>query len=321
MRRFCLIAFGILTAYHVDGQTIVTRALSAGTPMTIFLAPGIVTVLRFPQIVAGVFGGGLIPVDGARGETATLGQIDVQHPPKSQIVLLEPVSDEVRVWMTCMCGDKLYVFDLRSGPNPDVAVTLLDNDPQAVEVTPKDIIAARPKYNPELAIGFLRRSRDADLLKTIYPDLYQGYATRQVKYTSDSGAAKTTVTQIDRYSKEDAIVLRGTVQNETGRPLQFDGRSVTVLVANEVQPVKVCDVFTPIPANRTVPIEVVLQGDIDGSRANLSIENEMRIILPSEGTVWNFKNGGPASDFKVPVPMKPRTIPLTQTGNPVKESQ
>jgi hypothetical protein len=321
MRTIWLIAALGLLAGQVEGQTIVTRALSAGSPMTIFLAPGIVTVLRFPQIVAGVFGGGLIPVDSAHGETAVVGQIDVQHPSKSQIVLLEPVSADVRVWMTCMCGEKLYVFDLRSGPVPDVAVTLLDSDPQAAEVTPKDIIAARPKYDPELAIGFLRRSRDAALLKPLYPDLYQGYATRQVQCTSDSGAAKTTVTQIDRFSKEDAIVLRGTVSNETSRPLQFDPRSVTVQVANEVHPAKVCDVFTPIPPNRTVPIEVVIQGDIDGGRANLSINNEMRIVLPSEGTVWSFKSGGPPSDFNVPAPMKRSNIPLTQTGNPVREVQ
>src|SRR5262249_51159573 len=113
------------------------------------------------------------------------------------------------------------------------------------------------------------------------------------------------------------------VQNETAHPIGFDGRAATVQVANETQPVKLLDCLRPIPAGSTVPIDVVLQGDIDGGRANLSIENEFRIILPpipGEGTVWNFKNGSGGSRFKVPAPAEKSQIPLTQMGKPVKET-
>ncbi len=139
----------------------------------------------------------------------------------------------------------------------------------------------------ELLIGFLRRARDAALLRPLYPDLYQGYASRQAQYASDSSAVKTTVTTIHRFSKDDAIVLQGTVENETGRPIQFDGRAATVEVANEVHPIKLLDCLRPIPANATVPIDVVHQGDIDGGRANLSIQNEFRIILPAPDGMAN----------------------------------
>jgi hypothetical protein len=72
-------------------------------------------------------------------------------------------------------------------------------------------------------VGFERKARDAALLRKLYPDLYQGYTSRQADYTSDSGTVKTTVTQIHRFSGEDAIVLEGTVQNETNHPIEFDG--------------------------------------------------------------------------------------------------
>jgi hypothetical protein len=134
------------------------------------------------------------------------------------------------------------------------------------------------------------------------------------------------VTVIHRFSKEDAIVLQGTVQNETSHPIQFDGRAATVQVANEVHPVKLLDCLRPIPANATVPIDVVIQGDIDGGRANLAIVNEYRIILPRpEGiaaTVWDYKNGGGVTQFTIPHSVvKTGQIPLTQTGRPVKEVQ
>jgi hypothetical protein len=227
--------------------------------------------------------------------------------------------------MTILLDGKLYVFDLKSAPNPDIAVTLVKDTtaPRATEVTPEEIKATRLKFDPEVFVGFLRRAHNAVLMRKLYPDLYQGYNTRTADYTSDSGVVKTRVTQIHRFGKEDAIVLEGTVENETPHPIGFDGRGATVQVANETHPVKVLDCLRPIPGGATVPIDVVLQGDIDGGRANLAIDNEFRIILPpipGEGTVWNLKNGGTGGDkFKVPAPQEKRAIPLTQTGKPRKD--
>src|SRR5206468_3043800 len=253
------------------------------------------------------------------------GSVQIEHPDGSQIIVLHALSETAAVVMTVLMEGQLYVFDLRSAQEPDVAVTLVKDSgaPRAVQVKPEEIKAARLKYDPELFVGFLRRAHDAGLMRKLYPDLYQGYNTRSCDYTSDSGVVKTTVTQIHRFSKEDAIVLEGTVENETPHPIEFDGRVATVQVANEIHPVKLLDCLRPIPSGATVPIDVVLQGDIDGSRANLSIDNEFRIILPpipGEGTVWNLKNGGTGGDkFKVPPPQEKRAIPLTQTGKPRKD--
>ena len=158
------------------------------------------------------------------------------------------------------------------------------------------------------------RARDAALLKPLYPDFYSGYSAREADYTSNSSVVKTTA---------NAIVLEGTVQNETAHPITFDGGAATVLVANEVHPVKLLDCLRPIPAGSTVLTDVVIQGDIDGGRANLSIDNEFQIILPpipAEGTVWHFKNGHGGEKFKVRAPTEQRPIPLTQTGKAVKET-
>jgi hypothetical protein len=241
---------------------------------------------------------------------------------------LHPLSETAAVTMTVLMEGQLYVFDLRSAPKPDVAVTLVKADavaPRAQEVTPKEIAAQRPHYDPEILIGLLRRARDSAILAPLYKDLYAGYTKRDAQYTSDSGSVKTTVTAIHRFSKEDAVVLQGVVENETDRPISFDGRATTVQVANEVHPAKLTDCLRPIPPHTKTLIDVVLQGDIDGGRANLSIDNEFRIILPpvnGEGTVWNFKNGGSAGGrFKVSPPAAPSSIPLTQTGPAKKEGQ
>lgn len=288
--------------------------------MRIELSPEIATTLLFPGPISGTFGTGLV----GNGQTQQ-GLVEVEHPEGSAVLVLRALSETAHVVMTVLFDGTLYVFHLQSGPNPDAAITLTKIN-QSVEgvkqVSAEDVKAARPKYDPELLVGFETKARDAPLLRKLYPDLYQNYTSRQANYTSDSGTVKTTVTQIHRFSKEDAVVLEGTVQNETSHPIQFDGRATTVQVANEVHPAKLTDCLRPIPVGATVPIVVVIQGDVDGGRANLSIENEFRIMLPGDtGTVWTFKNGSPGGRFSIPVPADKTQIPLTQTGKPNKEAQ
>src|SRR6516225_3297790 len=319
-----LVLILLTTMGIVSAQTIATKVLTPGTPIKISLSPALTTTLLFPAPLSGTFGLGL--VSQTSPQSASGGSVQIEHPDGSRVVVLHALNESAAVIMTILLDGKLYVFDLKSAPNPDVAVTLVKDAaaPRATEVTPEEIKAARLKYDPELFVGFLRRAHNAALMRKLYPDLFQGYNARAVDYTSDSGVVKTTVTEIHRFSKEDAIVLEGTVQNESPHPITFDGRAATIQVATETHPVKLLDCLRPIPAGATVPIDVVVQGDIDGGRANLSIDNEFRIILPpipGEGTVWNLKNGHGGDKFKVPAPTGKSQIPLTQTGKAVKEVQ
>lgn len=313
-----LVVLLLLSASIAAAQNIGTRVLTPRGSIRIELSPEIATTLLFPGPISGTFGTGLV----GKGQTQQ-GLVEIEHPEGSAVLVLRALSETAHVIMTVLFDGSLYVFNLESGSKPDAAVTLTkvaESVEGPKEVSVEDVRAARLKYDPELLVGFETKARDAALLRKLYPDLYQAYTSRQANYTSDSGTVKTTVTQIHRFSKEDAIVLEGTVQNETSRPIQFDGRATTVQVANEVHPAKLTDCLRPIPAGATVPIVVVIQGDIDGGRANLSIQNEFRIMLPGDtGTVWSFKNGMPGGPFKVPSPVQKSDIPLTQTGRPVKD--
>jgi hypothetical protein len=197
--------------------------ITPASPTQINLSPQLTTTLLFPAVPSGTFGLGLVNNQGSSAN----GSVQIEHPDGSQIIILHALNEDARVTMTVLLEGQLYVFDLRSAPMPDVAVTLVKADaaaPRAVDVTPEEIRAARPKVDPELLIGLLRRARDAALLQPLYHDLYQGYSKRDAQYTSDSGSVKTTVTTIHRFSKEDAIVLQGVVENETDKPITFDGR-------------------------------------------------------------------------------------------------
>jgi hypothetical protein len=328
MRLFSLlILVGVCTL--ANAQNIATKALSPGVPIKIVLSPALTTTLLFPGPLSGTFGLGLVPGNNAQA-ASNGGTVQVEHPDGSNVLVLHALSESAHVLATILLDGALYVLDLECGSTPDVAVTLVKSNSPTVQgqgqtVTPEQVRLARPKYDPEILVGLLRRAHDAQLLKSLYPDLYKNYASRDAKITTDSGNVKTTVTRIHRFGVEDAIVLQGTVENETTRPISFDGRSATVQVANEVHPIKLLDCLRPIPPNTTVPIDVVIQGDIDGGRANLAINNEYRIMLPPPdgmATLWDFKNGG-ATQFSITpnsiVKTSGAVIPVTQTGRPKKE--
>lgn len=238
----------LITAGIAAAQNIATRLLTPAAPIRITLSPGLTTTLLFPGPLAGAFGLGLVSGNSAGGS------VQIEHPEGSNILVLHALIEDAHVIATVLLEGALYVLDLESGARPDVAVTLTKADPAAAgarEVTPEQVVAAWPKYDAELLMSLLHRARDNAFLRPLYPDLYQGYKTADVQFTSNSGRWKTTVVTVHRFPKEDAIVLQGGVENETDKPINFDGRAATVLVANEVHPITLLDCVRPIPAHKT----------------------------------------------------------------------
>src|SRR5271166_1635703 len=315
----------LLSAALAGAQTIGTKTLSPGAATRILLSPAITTTLLLPGQPSGVFGLGLVSANNGGGS------VQIDHPDGSNVLVLRALTQDAHVIATVLLDGTLYVLALESSPTPDVAITLVKAGspqdtsaaPRAVAVTPEEIVNQRPKLDPELFVGLLRRARDVNILRPIQPALYEEYKSRDVQYTSEnSGVYKTTVVTVHRFSKEDAIVLQCVVENLSDRPLQFDGRAATILVANEVHPIKLLDCLHPIPAHAKTLADAVIQGDVDGGRANLSIENEFRLELPV-ASIWSLKNGGnaPKGPVTIPPPVKMPPVPLTQTGRPKKEIQ
>jgi hypothetical protein len=282
-----------------NGQTISTKPLILGAPNKILLAPGLFTTILFPSQIAGVFGLG--------SQQNPIGaQWDI--PSGSNVMVLRALRDDSHVLATVLLDGALYVLDCIASGTPDVAVTFhgdrVPDVQRATEVTPQEIVEARPKYDPQILDSLLRCARDNVILRPVHPDLYQGYQNRDTWFTSDSGTVKTVVTKVHRFPVDDAIVLQGTIENETDSPVTFDGRAVTVQAGARVYPIKYLDSVHTIPAHKRTLIDCVIQGDDDGGRANLSVDNNYRIMLPGNTGIWSLKNGeAPDKSFKVPLPL------------------
>ena len=118
-----LVLILLTTMGIVSAQTIATKVLTPGTPIKISLSPALTTTLLFPGPLSGTFGLGLLSQTTA--QSASSGSVQIEHPDVSPIVVLHALNESAAVTMTILLDGKLYVFDLRSAPNPDVAVTLV----------------------------------------------------------------------------------------------------------------------------------------------------------------------------------------------------
>jgi len=295
------------------------RVLTPNKAMTIVLAPNLSTTLLFPAQVASISGYGIAPAGQAGGV------IELTYPPGSPLICLRALNEFARVMMTVMIEHKLYVFDLRTGPRPDAAITFVrpgggDAAGGGGTITAQQVVDARPVSSDASLISYLLLAKESDGIRDGAPELYQDYATRPTNYISDNNKIKTVVTKVHRWSKPDVTVLEGTATNETDHDVQFDGRVTSVEIANELHPAKLTEGLQhPIPAHQTVPLNVVLQGDYDGGRLGASIDNEFRIILADPegggGSVWGLKNGRPLTGKVdgIPPVEKAQLIPTLQS--------
>jgi hypothetical protein len=69
----------------------------------------------------------------------------------SPLMVLHALTPGAKVVMTVLLEGKLYVFDVASGPDPDLAVTYVLTDPRVrrgEEVTEEDVRANRLRLRP-----------------------------------------------------------------------------------------------------------------------------------------------------------------------------
>src|SRR5215469_345755 len=114
---------------NVHAQHIDTRILTPSAPMRVTVNPNVATTLLFPDVIGGAFGLGLIGAGAHENQTVAQGSVALEHPDGSPLMVLHALAPGAKVVMTVLLDGKLYVFDVASGPDPDLAVTYVKTDP------------------------------------------------------------------------------------------------------------------------------------------------------------------------------------------------
>ena len=253
-------------------------------PLTVGLSNSVTTVLYFPRPIRGVLGYGLSSGQQDGGDAHSF--VQYEHPEGSPIVALRALKDFERLYVTVIMDDSLYVFELYTTDQPVVAVKLMEQvaNAGAREVSYDEVRDGRIHSTPEDLVGLLHKAWNRPVLQKTYASLYDRSEYRKTEAKTDYGDVVVTVTEVHRFSDQDATVLLGFIKNNRATPIAFNPASVGVYVGARMYPAQLCDASGTVPAKGEAAIGVVLRGSTEGDREHLSAKNDYRIALPALGS-------------------------------------
>ena len=266
-----------------DGR-ITVMGFSKGRETVVQVGSSTATTIRFPKEIGTVIGYGL--TQGGE-EIAMLAKSKValfHYQQMGKLLVVRNIKSGNPCSVTVSMDDGLYLLRLVPSDTPNIAVTLAPAEslkPMARHVTSDEVLAKRTKYSAAQLIGILNQARQRKALESTMPGLYASVKERNnLKLSSDFGGVSSTVEEIQRFPDKDATVLLGVVANQLPYAIQYDPQGVLVRVGDRDYPAQLVDGSGWLLAGGKAALHVVMQGNADGGKDHVSIENDFRLILP-----------------------------------------
>lgn len=273
----------LLAAFNSSASgKITTVVLDSENEMVVAIGNRIATTFQFPRPVNFISGYGL--TDGREP-----GFVHFSAPKNSNLITVRSLGPDYKAYMTVLCGKEMYVFRLVTSEEPLVAVKMIDLPPRpnVGEITVNDIYENRLTYNSERLSFLIRKAISEPVWKSIYPEWYQGWQKKTVNLEMNYGEAISRIKEVHRFKDDDVFVFIAEVENKTDQPIEFDPLSFQIQVGKRQYPVTFVNSPEYVQAKGKTEVHLVLKGDIDGTRANLSLDNEFRLIMPATTTLTN----------------------------------
>ena len=296
-------------------QKIPEVPLSRDHPIVVGIGTEHATILEFPSTITGLLGYGLS--DGTEP-----GDYHYAHPKESHLLSLRNVRPGKEANVSVLLGRELV--SLRLVPNKAAPQTIrfLDADasrgPKARRISAVGVKEKRLDYASDKLFNLLKLARNERVFRAYRPHLYKDAESRQAELIYDDENTATVIRQLHRFPKEDVLVLIGDIENRLDYPIQIDPASFEVRVSKRVYPVALVDAPEVVPAGASAPVHLIVKGDSEGNRANLSIKNDFRIILSD---YCRYEEPDPqltgyidASLFGEVGPEQPHTVVLKEGG-------
>ncbi len=260
---------------------------SSRTVHEISINSSVATSITFPEPVTLLTGYGLV-ADSSASNSMAQATVCVVHydntlPDTLVVRLLKPGEP---CHATVRTASAMHLLRLVPSPSANLAVIVSPPGQRnaAREVDPNDVSQTRLNFSSEELVGILGKARNRKVLQPLNPALYSGWEERNsLDLTSTVKNRTCTIHEIQRWPAKDAIIFRCWITNIGDQPYEFEPNGVKVRIGERTYPVQLADTSGLVQPNQKVPLDVVLQGNIQGGREHLSINQDFRIELPEEG--------------------------------------
>ena len=272
-----ILSLSLASQVGAETEAIREMALDSKEPMEVAVGTSSATTLIFPEVVDTIIGYGL-----TNGEAP--GTFHYSHPEKSRLVVLRNIVPEKGAFMTVVMGESVFVFHLKSSVSPVLALKLLKSSPKAKRIEPTKIPDKRLDYSVTGLLNLLKLSRGEAVLRRHLPQVYEHvksrYNVNARRYYDD---VRTIIHSIHRFPEKDTLVFAAELRNQTGQAITYDVSKLRIRVGNSEYAPTLADASGKIAGGSASRVYLVLTGNAEGNRSNLSIDNDFRLLLgPTE---------------------------------------
>lgn len=258
--------------------------LSGERETVIKVGTNVASAIQFPKEIGTVVGYGLTK---GGDDLAMLAKSKValfHYQQTGKLLVVRNIKNGDPCSVTVSMDGELYLLSLVPSTSPNVTVTLKSGDSlraSAREVDSEQILASRTQFSSDGLIGVLNLARNRRVIEPSMPGLFASVTQRNgLQLDSDFGGVSTRIEEIQRFPKNDATVILGIVTNGLSHAIEFDPQAVLVRVGDRDYPAQLVDGSGMVMPDGKAALQVVLQGNAEGGKEHLSIDNDFRFILP-----------------------------------------
>lgn len=244
-----------IRSYPLDERSLYTVRLSKDEPTTC------------------VFPGALTALEGARISARIEDRPDVllSHPAGAEFFSLRALAEEATAALNVVYRGKVYSFRFVTGGEPDRAVILIDQP-----------LAGKLSRGPvaESWRTLLAQAKQLSREVQQYPEMQSSLPRLRPESPTYYRTFTAFVEEIVRFDTEDALVFTIRLENLADTPLRYDAEALAVRARHEIFPAILTDATGEVPARSVAQVHLVVAGDMEGRRANLSVRETFTVMVP-----------------------------------------
>lgn len=245
---------------------------------------GEVTTITWPAPLTAVAGADMLIEHGVAAgrdvdEDAPL-RFHVTHAPGSNFVLVRSLQPNAHARLSVIFEGAAYVLQLRSVADDSIASAIFKRPQTAAAVK-----VARPPepvtFTSRVGLSLLDRARSFPVLERALPQAVADVTRRIPGRKIDLPDLEITLDEVQRFSREDAVVFLLTLRNKTTETLDVAPGTFAARVGDEKFPQAIANGPRTLAPGETAEAEFAIVGLPDGTRNDLSVDNAFTIVVNS----------------------------------------
>lgn len=233
-----------------------------------------VTTVSFPSSIAAI-DAALVSTD-----DKTQGLFQLAHQPGTAFFSVRSLTKDATTNVNVRWNNKTYVLELKDSAAPVLSLIFQTPPDSRLEA-----VKRQQPATPVTLLALLDTAKAYPVLKESQPLAVKGIAFKDYRPKPplmDHGPLQVLLEEAFRFDAQDTLVFRVVLRNTTEEELRYDPGGFILKVGERRFNAAISDAEGVIPPKKDAVAYFAVTGTSDGSRHDLSIENDFIIVLDTQ---------------------------------------